>query len=48
MEELPTLPISYTQDIVLVNKRVKNFYIFQDITRNSLYLTELTATQPYK
>ncbi len=48
MEELPTIPIYYYQEVILVNKRVKNFYIFSDMKRNSLYLTELTATQPYK
>lgn len=48
MEEIPILPTYYSQDIILVNKRVKNFYIFIDNTRNSLYLTELTAEKPYK
>ena len=47
MEQLPEIPLFYSYNIVIVNKRVKNFYIFDNGTLNTLYMTELTAQAPY-
>ncbi|MDO5089333.1 MAG: ABC transporter substrate-binding protein [Leptotrichiaceae bacterium] len=46
-EQVAEIPLYNYQKMVLVNKRVKNFYIFTDERKNSLYFTELTATVPY-